>query len=251
MIFLGKKVVVTGAGRGFGKTLAVKLAEAGAELFISARTLERAQATVQRLKEAKPDVVAHAFRCDMSHPGDINDFAIAVEAISPCIDLLINNASYWLQRDLLASTDEEILEAINSTATGAILATKHFLKLLERSRTPDIVYINGTPGLLHNRHSEANEAFSAAKAAQAAFSDRLRFRFKTIGLRVLTIYPPDFRNTSPADEQDWLRRRDSFDDRKMTARNIYDCIQFALTQDRICSINEIILSNNNGDGAGN
>jgi hypothetical protein len=37
----------------------------------------------------------------------------------------------------------------------------------------------------------------------------------------------------------------------MTARNIYDCIQFALTQDRICSINEIILSNNNGDGAGN
>lgn len=251
MSFQGKKIAITGAGRGFGRTLALRFAEAGAELFVSARTLERAQVTAQLVREMKPDAVVHAFRCNMSTPSDISDFATSVETISPRIDLLINNASYWLQRDLLESTDEELLEAINSTATGAILATKHFLKLLERSRTPDIVYINGTPGLLHNRHSEANEAFSAAKAAQAAFSDRLRFRFKTMGLRVLTIYPPDFRNTSPADEQDWLRRRDSFEDRKMTARNIYDCIQFALTQDRICSINEIILSNNNGDGAGN
>jgi hypothetical protein len=37
----------------------------------------------------------------------------------------------------------------------------------------------------------------------------------------------------------------------MTARNIFDCVRFALSQDRICSIDEIVLSNNNGDDVGN
>jgi len=50
--------------------------------------------------------------------------------------------------------------------------------------------MNGTPGLLRNRHSFANEAFAAAKSGQAAFSDRVRSRFRTTGLRVLAIYPP-------------------------------------------------------------
>jgi len=249
MSFQGRKIAITGAGREFGRTLAIKFAEAGAELFLSARSLEKAQATEQLLKKMKPEAVVHAFQCDMSKPSDIVDFATSVEAISPRIDLLINNASRWVKRGFLESTDEELVEAVSSTATGAILATKHFFRLLERSPSPDVVYINGTAGLLHYQHSGANEAFSAAKAAQAAFSDKLRFRFKAKRLRVLTIYPPDFQNTSPTDGDEWSRRRDSSDERKMTARNIFECIQFALTQDRICSVNEIVLSNNNGDDA--
>jgi NAD(P)-dependent dehydrogenase (short-subunit alcohol dehydrogenase family) len=187
----------------------------------------------------------------VSKAGDVVAFAAAVEALSPHIDVLVNNASYWLEKGLLHSTDEELLEAINSTATGAILATRHFFPLLERSQSGDVVYINGTPGLLHNRHAAANEAFSAAKAAQASFADKVRYRFRAKGVRVLTIYPPDFQNTSPTDEKEWGRRRDAFDERKLTARNVFDCIEFALSQDRICSINEIVLGNNNGDGAGN
>jgi hypothetical protein len=43
----------------------------------------------------------------------------------------------------------------------------------------------------------------------------------------------------------WEYRRNAFEDR-MTARNVFECIRFALLQDRICSIDEIVLSNNNG-----
>jgi NAD(P)-dependent dehydrogenase (short-subunit alcohol dehydrogenase family) len=251
MSFSGKKIAITGSGRGFGRTLAVNFARAGAELFLSARNLAKAEETAGLLRELAPQARVHVFQCDVAKPEDIAQFAAAVTTITPSIDILINNASYWLSQGLLEASDADLLEAINSTTTGAILATKHFLPLLTRSSAPDIVFMNGTPGLLRNRHSFANEAFAAAKSGQAAFSDRLRSRFRTTGLRVLTIYPPDFRNTSPLDEAEWERRRDERDERKMTARNIFDCVRFALSQDRICSIDEIVLSNNNGDDVGN
>ena len=70
-------------------------------------------------------------------------------------------------------------------------------------------------------------------------------------MRVLTSYPPDFQNTSPLKPDEWNFRRDSFADQKLTARNVFECIRFALSQDRICSVDKIVLSNNNGWDLGN
>lgn len=113
-----------------------------------------------------------------------------------------------------------------------------------------MVFLNGTTALRNNQRS-INEAFNSAKAAQALFSERLRQRLRESGVRVLTIYPPDFHNTSPLDQAKWEYRCDAFEDRTLTARNVFDCIRFALLRDRICSIDEILLSNNNGRKVGN
>lgn len=242
----GKKIVVTGAGPDLGRTLALCFGALGAELFLSARTLEKAQGTVSLVKARQPKGVAHAFKCDVAKSDEIRSFAAEVALVTDSVDVLINNASAWLEGELDAVDDERVLETIDSTATGSILMTKHFLPLLRKSTGPDIVNINGTPGIPGNRHSAAHPAFSAAKAAQATFADRLRLRERGTGLRIMTIFPPNFQNTSPLDEVSWNERRGpgQVPGDYLTARNVFECLLFMLSQDRICSVDQLVLSNN-------
>lgn len=244
MNFSNKKVVISGASVSFGQTLSILFAQMGAELFLSARTLEKANATAEQVRHVVAGAKVSTFQVDVSHPDEIVQFARDVSNLTTEIDILINNASFWLEGTLLEVTDEDIIETINSTATGSMLMTKHFLPLLTQSSTPDIVFVNSTASIENNRHSMASEAFSAAKAAQATFADRLRHRHKGSGLRVITIYPPNFDNTSPLIEQEWNEQRGHSDPRYLTARNVAECIKFALSHDRVCSVDKIILSNN-------
>jgi NADP-dependent 3-hydroxy acid dehydrogenase YdfG len=57
--FEGKKILIAGAGREFGRTLAVGFARSGAELFLSARTLEEARATETVIKSISAAAIVH------------------------------------------------------------------------------------------------------------------------------------------------------------------------------------------------
>jgi NAD(P)-dependent dehydrogenase (short-subunit alcohol dehydrogenase family) len=248
--FEGKKILITGAGREFGRILAVSFARLGAELFLSARALEKARATETVVKSVSAAAIVHCFAADLTDVPQLKKFRAEVESITDRIDVLIHNAAFWLERDLLDTGDEDISRAVATTATGPIIVTKQFFPLIRRSNAADIVFLNGTTALRNSRR-RINEAFSSAKAAQALFAERLRQRLRENGVRVLTIYPPDFHNTSPLDPAKWEYRRNAFEDRTLAARNVFECIRFALLQDRICSIDEIVLSNNNGRDIGN
>ncbi|NQZ29968.1 MAG: SDR family oxidoreductase [Oceanospirillaceae bacterium] len=244
MTFENKKVVITGASPDFGQTLSLLFAQLGAELFISARTLQKANTTADLVREVIPGAKVSTFQVDVSNPADIVKFAQGVEKETGEIDILINNASLWLEGDILEVSDEDIVQAINSTATGSILMTKHFLPMLKKSTSADIVFINSTASLENNTHATCNEAFSAAKAAQSTFADRLRQRLKGSGVRFICIYPPDFTNPSPLNALQWNGHKEGAELKCLSAKNVFECLKFALSQDRICSIDKIVLSNN-------
>lgn len=243
--FAGKKVLITGAGRDFGRTLAINFARLGADLLLSARNIENARATETIIRSTLPAANIACFQIDLTDERLLSGARAEIEGFTDRIDILIHNAGFWLKNDLVDTPDDDIVKAVASTATGPFILTKHLLPLINRSSAADVVFLNGTTALRNNLRA-INEAFSAAEAAQALFSERLRHRLRESGVRVLTIYPPDFHNTSPLDPAEWEYRRDAFEDLTLTARNVFDCIRFALLQDRICSIDEIVLSNNNG-----
>ncbi|MCA3351058.1 MAG: SDR family oxidoreductase [Roseomonas sp.] len=248
--FAGKKVLITGAGRDFGRTLAINFARLGADLLLSARNIESARATETIVRSTLPAANIACFPIDLTDDRQLAGARAQIEGFTDRIDILIHNAGFWLKNDFVDTPDDDIVRAVASTATGPFILTKHLLPLIQRSSAADVVFLNGTTALRNNLRA-INEAFSAAKAAQALFSERLRHRLRESGVRVLTIYPPDFHNTSPLDPAEWEYRRDAFEDHTLTARNVFDCIRFALLQDRICSIDEIVLSNNNGRNIGN
>ncbi|TVX89693.1 SDR family NAD(P)-dependent oxidoreductase [Paenibacillus agilis] len=239
MELAGKKVVITGASRGLGQALAIHLAKMGAQLFLSARTTDSLNETCRLVEEATGQVPLK-YAVDLRNPQQIRSFAEAVEQESADIDILINNGAMWLAGEFDSVSDEEISDTINSAAVGTTLITRHFLPMLRRSKGADIVNMISVCGLLNVQHESAHEAFHAAKFAQAGFTDRLRHRLKPEGIRVIGVYPPDFDDVSPVDPE-WSQPRNTRDGQSISNRHVVEAITFALTRDRICSINSIQL----------
>jgi NAD(P)-dependent dehydrogenase (short-subunit alcohol dehydrogenase family) len=232
MRFQGYRVVVTGAGRGFGRSLALSLGRDGAEVFLAARDFNAAEAVAQEVRHAGGR--AHAFECDLSEAESVREFAEAVGEVAGAVDVLVNNGAPYLDAGgFLEAADAQVVETIAAGATGTVLATKAFLPLLQQSERPDIVTMVSGCGEYGNHRSEAHEAFYAAKAAQAGFTEVLSKRLRPKGVRVISLYPPDFDNPDPLSEE-WSDERSAGDE--LSARSLVDCVRFAIGQPRDCFI---------------
>ncbi|MEU1285613.1 SDR family oxidoreductase [Kitasatospora sp. NPDC005856] len=228
------RVVVTGAARDFGRTLAIRFAQLGAEVYLSARSLKAAQATRDEIRALGHDKV-HAFSCDLTDPASVRGFAEQVGALTDRVDILLNNGAMWLDGfDLGTATDEQILATITSGGAGTVLMVKHFLPLLRASERPDIVNMVSVAASPRIDECSGSPAFYAAKGAQANFAEILSRRLRPEGVRVISLYPPDFDNVDPLGE-DWEatdRRAGS----PLTSQSLLDCVLFAVSQPRDCFI---------------
>ncbi|GGN59885.1 oxidoreductase [Actinoplanes lobatus] len=222
MEFEDMRVVVTGAGRDTGLLLAEAFAARGARVYLSARD--------QGVASRAADVInqrggrAEAFRCDLADRRSVREFGDAVNAATDRIDVLVNNAAQYREGEI---SDDEVEQIIAGGATGTVLLTQHLLPLLRRSERPDIVNMISGCGEPGNHRSAAHPAFYAAKHAQAGFAGILSHRLRPEGIRVISLFPPDF-------EQEGPRTPGS----ALTARSVVDCVMFAVGQPRDCFIRE-------------
>ena len=166
--FSGYRIVITAAGRDFGRTLAIEFACRGATVFISARNIQHAERTRDEIRDLGFDHV-YAFGCDLTDPASIRAFADDVSALTDRIDVLLNNGASYLDGDLLSVSDDDIVATIASAATGSILTTKHFLPLLLNSDKPDLVTMISACGVPGHERSQAHEAFYAGEIGAGRF----------------------------------------------------------------------------------
>ncbi|UQI45486.1 SDR family oxidoreductase [Streptomyces sp. HU2014] len=229
------RVVVTGAGRDFGRAVALRFAELGAEVFLAARTQEAAERTRAEIL-ARGDTRAHAFACDLADPASVRAFARAVGERTDRVDVLVNNDARWLaEPDLLSASDEDVVDTLASGATGTVLVTRNLLPLLLASERPDIVTMVSICGVPNASHPTAHEAYHAAKHAQAGFTESLSRRLRPRGVRVISLFPPDF-DTPDILSPEWDAAPDGPQD-PLTAKSLLDCVTFAIGQPRNCYIN--------------
>lgn len=226
-------VVITGAGRDFGRTQALMFAQAGAHVYLSARSLEAAQ-KVQQEAQALATGQIHAFACDLGDPASIQAFAEGVGKQTKQVDILVNNAAQYLgDPDLLAATDEQIVQTIGSTGAGIILITRRFLPLLQQSQRPDILNMVSICGEWRAIEYASHPAYFAAKHAQAGFSDMLSRQLRPQGIRVIALYPPYIHNIDPLSAE-WHAETSHSD--HLTSKSVWNCVAFALSQARDCFI---------------
>lgn len=237
MKFENLRVVVTGASRHFGRALAIGFAHLGAEVYVSARTVEAAERTKTEVMGSARDRI-HAFGCDLSKPTEIREFARRVREQTDRVDLLVNNGARWLDGlELDDASDDEIVETIESTAGGTVLMVKHFLPLLRASNRPDIVNMVAVCAGRATVDSTAHEAFYAAKGAQAGFADILSRRLRPSGIRVFSLYPPDFSTSDPRSvEWEGMGPDRQSAEEKLTTQALFECIVYAVEQPRDCFI---------------
>ena len=195
-ILEGKRIVITGAGRGLGRALAIASADQGADTVLLGRhptALHEVAEVIRTRAGGDPLVVP----CDLGEPSSIVTACETVLEEKPRVDVLVNNGAPWLEGRLDEFSDEEITSTVAAAVSGTILVTKGLLPGLYRSDGADIITVVSTSGIPGWNLSGGSAPFYAAKHGQSGFSDKLREELKGTGIRVSAIYPPDFDDADP------------------------------------------------------
>lgn len=234
----GKRVLITGAGRGLGAAYAVILADMGAELTLSARkpaALETVAAAIHARTGTPPETVP----LDLADIPAVTRFAEQRGAKGPPLDILINNGASWLAGALDSHPPETIAALITANVTGTLLLTRGLLPLLKRSPAADIVNLVSVTGMTHVPLQSASIAMAASKYGQAGFTDGLRQELRGTNVRVTALYPPYLKDISPLDGEAWNAPRDATS--WVTNRDMVEATVWALTRARHVSFMQVML----------
>jgi 3-oxoacyl-[acyl-carrier protein] reductase len=154
-----KVVIVTGASRGIGRSLALNMAAQGAKLVLSARNAEALAQLVIEIQAAGGAAVAVAG--DVSSATAANELVDAGLQAFGRIDVLVNNAGITRDALLLRMKDEDWDDVLNINLKGAFLCTRAAAKVMSKQRYGRIINISSVVGEMGNP-GQAN--YCASKA---------------------------------------------------------------------------------------
>jgi NADP-dependent 3-hydroxy acid dehydrogenase YdfG len=243
MDFTGKRVIITGAGRGLGAAFAVTLADQGAEVIMTGRNRENLTATAESIR-LRTGRRPETHLLDMADASAVTLFAKALRDEGKPLDILINNAAQWLPGRMTEHDALAISQTIAGNVTGTMLFTRGLIPLLEKSGAGDIMTIVSISGLPNTRLQAASIAFAASKQAQAAISEGLRQELKDRPVRVQAVFPPLIDDISPLDHAAWSAERKP--DSTATNRDVVETVLFALSRPRHVSLASIVIDSDNG-----
>jgi short-subunit dehydrogenase len=240
MSLRNKHIVITGAGRSLGASLAIVLADEGANVILLGRTPENLVATAKTIEE-RTGKLPLTFHADMA---DMNSIEKAAKEIleHTNVDILINNAAFWSAGKISEVSGQDIFQTVNSILTGTILLTKLLLPSLLKTEA-DIVNLVSISGLPNVPLYGASSAFLAAKHGQTGFTDGLRQELKGSSVRVMGVYPPLIDDISPLDAA-WQERRNKT--HSISNRDVVEAVIFALTRPRNCTVSALVLDADSG-----
>ena len=155
----GKVALVTGASRGIGRTIAMKLASLGADIaVVYAGNTEKALETAAEAREY--GVRAEIFKCDVSDFAAVKATVDAVKAALGPVDILVNNAGITKDGLVMAMKEEAFDDVVDINLKGAFNMIRHVTPMLIKKRGK-IVNISSVAGLMGNP-GQANYAASKA-----------------------------------------------------------------------------------------
>lgn len=171
--------VVTGAGQGLGRAIAIELAGAGFAVAALGRTAAKVEETAALIGEG-----AIAVAVDLTRPADVNAAFAEVEARFGQIDTLVNNAAAYVPFLIEDATDDQIDQVIAGTFTSAVYCIRAAIPRMRAAGGGNIVNISSEsvhlpiPYLL---------LYTAAKAALDLLTTGLRAELKGSGIRCMTL----------------------------------------------------------------
>lgn len=181
----GKTALVTGASRGIGRAIALKLADGGARVAINfAGNLAKAE-------EVKAEIESRGGQA-MLVQGDVSNFQTVSEIVkkitetSDTLDILVNNAGITRDNLLLKMTESDFDAVVATNLKGVFNCTKAVARIMLRQRSGRIVNMSSIIGLTGNS-GQAN--YAAAKAGIIGFTKSAAKELASRGITVNAIAP--------------------------------------------------------------
>ncbi|SEK26465.1 SDR family NAD(P)-dependent oxidoreductase [Rhodococcus maanshanensis] len=184
--FAGRVAVVTGAGSGMGRTLALGLARRGARLAVSDVDTDGLAATVALLEELGADV--RSDRLDVSERESVLRYADAVVEHFGVVNQVYNNAGIAFSGTILESEFKDIERVVDVDYWGVVNGTKAFLPHLIESGDGHVINTSSLYGILA---LPRQSAYNSAKFAVRGFTESLRLEMLAGGhpVRVTCVHP--------------------------------------------------------------
>lgn len=182
----GRTVLITGASRGIGRMTALAFARSGADtLILAARSgLDSLKTEIASLH---PNVKVVLLAVDVTSEESVDAAVITISQHVSSIDVLINNAGYLEESNLVKDSDrKDWWRTWEVNIKGAYLVTQAVLDLVLASRAKTIVNISSKGGLYTRRGASA---YGASKAALLRFTEFLHFEYHEQGLLAFAIHP--------------------------------------------------------------
>lgn len=175
---------VTGAAQGIGRSVALLLAQNGADIVVSDVNLEKAEETVRDIQALGRKALA--FKVNVVNLEEVERMTQSVLEQFKQIDILVNNAGITRDRLFLRMTEEDWDAVINVNLKGTFNCTKAVVRHMSRQRSGKIVNIASVSGEMGNP-GQAN--YSASKAGVIGFTKTIAREFAQRGINVNAIAP--------------------------------------------------------------
>lgn len=167
-VLANQVAVVTGAGRGIGRAIALRFAAAGADVACVSRTAENAEKAAAEVRAAGRK--AWALAVDVADAGAVAAAAERILAEVGRVDILVNNAGVTRDGLLMRMSEADWDTVVDTNLKGAFLFTKALTRAFAKQRTGRIINIASVVGLLGNA-GQCN--YAASKAGLIGFTKSL------------------------------------------------------------------------------
>ena len=184
----GSVAIVTGGAAGLGRQMAFGLAEAGADIVVCSRKLERCQEAVQKIEGL--GVKAIAVRCDLNREDEIDQVVKETMKVFGRIDILVNNSGRTWGAAVEDLEVENWRKVIEVNVTGTFLFSQKAGREMIKQKSGKIINIVSYAGLIGSDPDYLNAIpYNTSKGAVVAFTKDLAVKWAPFGIQVNAIAP--------------------------------------------------------------
>ena len=180
----GKNALVTGAGSGIGREIALRLAQAGANVAVCDVDLSSAQNTAMEIESLGQKALA--LQADVSKANAVADMFAAFFQAFPILDILVNNAGITRDGLIMRMKEEDWDLVIDINLKSAFLCCKEASRHMMKARCGKIVNVASVVGIMGNA-GQVN--YSASKAGLIGLTKSLAKEFATRNIQVNAVAP--------------------------------------------------------------
>ena len=181
----GKVALVTGAGRGIGRQIALTLAAQNAFVIVNYNgSKDKAEETVSEIKEAGGDAVS--YKCNVSDFEECQQMITAIIKEYKHIDILVNNAGITRDGLIMKMREDDYDAVLDTNLKGAFNTIRHMSRYFLKQKSGRIINISSVSGILGNA-GQAN--YSASKAGVIGLTKAVARELASRGITVNAVAP--------------------------------------------------------------